>query len=119
MRWEAQADKRAREILEDLATELFEEAERVARRLRAGAVSEVYVDEAAFTVRLRRPSGLGDILLGIGLAMLGVAGGVLAIIATATTPLHLKAWVDPTFIAVACIGFLLAGIGGTLKIKAT
>ena len=38
MQWEPKADERARAILKDYATELSEEAERVARRLKAGAV---------------------------------------------------------------------------------
>lgn len=87
--------------------------------LKAGAVSVDYVNSAAFTIQIRRPSGMGDVLLAVGFALLGIAGGVLAIVITATTPLHLQSWVDPTFIAVACAGFLLAGIGGTLKVKAT
>jgi len=119
MQWEPEADARARKVVEDCAWELSEEAERVARRLRAGAVSANYVDEAAFTIRIRRPSGAGDMLLALAFALLGIAGGVFAIVITATNPLHLKSWVEPTFTAVACAGFLLAGIGGTLKIKAT
>jgi hypothetical protein len=117
MLWEPQADQQARKIIEDNASELFVEAERVARMLKAGAVSVDYVNDAAFTIRIRRPSGVGDVLLALGVALLGIAGGVFAIIITAATPLHLKSWVDPTFIAVACAGFLLAGIGGTLKVR--
>jgi hypothetical protein len=120
MQWESRSDQQARKIVEDNARELFEAAERVARMLKAGAVSVDYVNEAAFTIRIRRPSGVADVLLAIGVGLLGIAGGVLAIIVTAppNAPLHLQSWVDPTFIAVACAGFLLAGIGGALKVKA-
>ena len=119
MQWEPKADERARAILKDYATELSEEAERVARRLKAGAVSVDYVDEAAFTIRIRRPSGAwADLLLAIGIGMLGIAGGVLAVVLTATASAPVKlGWVEPTAIAVACAGFLLSGIGGTLKVK--
>jgi hypothetical protein len=119
MPWDPVANDRARKILGDNAEELFAEADRIARMLKAGAVSADYVDDAAFRLRIRRPSGMGDVLLATGVGLLGIAGGVLAIIVTATTPLHLQSWVDPTFIAVACTGFLLAGIGGTLKVRAS
>jgi hypothetical protein len=119
MRWEPEADERARQILRDHARELSEEAERVAGRLKAGAVSPDYVDEAAFTIRIRRPRGAwADLLVAVGIGMVGVAGGVLAVVLTAPTGTHLKlGWVEPTTIGVACAGFLLAGIGGTLKVR--
>jgi hypothetical protein len=120
MHWEAEADTCARKILTDHATELSEEAERVARRLRAGAVSADYVEEAAFTIRIRRPSGpWPDLLIAVGIAMIGIAGGVLAVLLTEPSGAHVKlGWVGPASIAVACIGFFLSGIGGTLKVKA-
>jgi hypothetical protein len=119
MQWESDADARARKILEDHAKELSDEAERVARRLKAGAVSSDYVDEAAFTIRIRRPSGgWADVLLAFGIGMLGIAGGVLAVALTASASTHLKlGWVEPASIGVACAGFFLAGIGGTLKVR--
>lgn len=117
MQWENEADTRARKVLEECAIELSDEAERIARRLRAGAVSADYVDEAAFIIRIRRPSGLGDVLLAIGIGLVGIAAGVWVVHITATTTLHLASWVNPTFVAIACAGFLVAGIGGTLKIK--
>jgi hypothetical protein len=119
MYWEQSADEQARAILRAHAQELSEEAERVAARLKAGAVSSDYVNEAAFTLRIRRPAGAwADVLLAIGICMLGIAGGVLAVILTTPASVHLKlGWVDPASITIACAGFLLAGIGGTLKIK--
>jgi hypothetical protein len=118
MQWEPKADERARTILRDYADELSEETERVARRLKAGAVSVDYVDEAAFTIRIRRPSGAwADLLLAIGIGMLGIAGGVLAVVLTAPASTLKLGWVEPASIAVACAGFLLAGIGGTLKVR--
>ena len=116
MDWDAKAEEQAREILEKNTQELFGEAERIARRLKAGAVSAEYVSEAAFSIGIRRPSALGDLLLTIAFALLGLAGGVLVVVVTATTTLPLKGWVDPTSIAIACLGFLMAGVGGTLKI---
>jgi hypothetical protein len=119
MHWESEADERARKILADHAVDLSEEAERVARRLRAGSVSADYVEEAAFNVLIRRPAGAwADLLLAVGIGMLGVAGGVLAVVLTTPSDAHPKlGWVGPASIAVACIGFLMAGIGGTLKVK--
>jgi hypothetical protein len=62
--------------------------------------------------------GWADVLLAIGIGMLGLAGGVLAVLLTAPANTHLKlGWVEPASIAVACAGFLLSGIGGTLKVK--
>jgi hypothetical protein len=119
MQWEPKADDCARKILTDHATELSEEAERVARRLKAGAVSADYVEEAAFTLRIRRPSGpWPDLVIAVGIAMLGIAGGVLTVILTEPSGTQVKlGWVGPASIAVACVGFFLAGIGGTLKVK--
>lgn len=117
MDWDPKADARAKKLLEQHATELLAEAERIARRFSAGAVSVEYVNQAALTLKMRRPSAWADTLLSLGLAMMGLAGGVWTIDATASTPLHLKSWVAPTFIAVACAGFLLAGMGGALKIR--
>lgn len=119
MNWEPGADTRAREILAAHATELSAEAERVAQRLRAGTVSADYVAQAAFTILIRRPSGaMADLTLAIGIAMLGVAGGVLAVVLTEPTGTHLKlGWVAPASIGVACAGFLLSGIGGALKVR--
>lgn len=119
MQWEPQADICARKILADHAAELSEEAERVARRLKAGAVSADYVEEAAFTIRIRRPSGpWPDLLIAIGIAMIGIAGGVLAVILTEPSGIHVRlGWVGPASIAVACAGFFLTGMGGTLKVK--
>jgi hypothetical protein len=121
MHWESAADARARKIVGDHAQELSEEAERIAQRLKAGAVSAEYVDTAAFRIGIRRPSGAwADILLAFGVGLLGVAGGVLAVVATEPTGTHLKlGWVAPASIVVACVGSLLAGIGTTLKVKAT
>jgi hypothetical protein len=121
MRWEPDADNRARELLMDYAQELSQEAERLACRLKAGAVSPDYVDDAAFTIRIRRPArGWGDLLLAVGICMLGLAGGVLGIVLTAPTSVHLKlGWIDPVSIGIACAGFLLAGVGGALKVKAS
>ena len=94
-------------------------SKRVAVRLRAGAVSSEYVTEAAFTIRIRRSSGgVADVLLAIGICLLGLAGGVLAVVLTATASTHLKlGWVSPAAIGRACAGFLLSGIGGTMKIR--
>jgi hypothetical protein len=121
MQWEAEADERVQKILTDHAMELSEEAERIARRLKAGAVSAAYVEEAALTIRIRRPSGAWpDLLLAVGIGMLGIAGGVLAVILTAPPGAHLKLdWVGPASIAVACAGCLIAGIAGTLKVRAS
>ena len=119
MDWEPEADAWALAILRAHAKELAEEAERIARRLKAGSVSEPYVEEAAFTIRIRRPSGAwADLLLAVGICMLGIAGGVLAVVLTesSSTPLKLG-WVKPAAIGIACTGFLLGGIGGTLKVK--
>jgi len=119
MDWESAADARARQVLEDHARELFEEAERVAPRLKAGSVSATYVDEAAFTIRVRRPTGAAaDVLLAVGIALLGLAGGVLAVVLTLPTGTKLRhGWVEPTAIGLACAGFLLAGVGGTIKVR--
>ena len=118
MQWEPEADGRARKIIRDHSVELSEESERVAKRLRAGAVSADYVDEAAFTIRVRRPpSAWGDLLLAVGVLLLGAAGGVLTVIASSTASTHLKlGWVGPGSVVVACFGFLLGGIGGTIKV---
>jgi hypothetical protein len=119
--WESEADERARKILADYAVQLSEEAERVARRLKAGTVSVNYVEEAAFTILIRRPPGAwADLLIALGIGLVGLAGGVLAVILTepAGTHLHLG-WVNPAAIAVACIGFFLTGIGGTLKVRSS
>src|SRR5215831_12980787 len=119
MQWESEADARALKIIGDHAQELSEEAERIAGRLKAGAVSAEYVSRAAFTIGIRRPSGAwADVLLAFGIGLLGVAGGVLAVVLTAPAGTHLKlGWVAPTSIAAACVGCLLAGIGTTLKVK--
>lgn len=119
MRWEPDADHRARELLANYAQELSEEAERLAFRLKAGGVSPDYVNDAAFTIRIRRPTrGWGDLLLAVGIGMLGISGGVLGIVLTTPASAHLKlGWVEPAAIAIACVGFLLAGIGGALKVK--
>jgi hypothetical protein len=59
-------------------------------------------------------------LLAVGIGMLGIAGGALAVILTVPTGTTLKVgWVEPVSIAIACAGFLLAGIGGTLKVKSS
>jgi hypothetical protein len=119
MHWEPEADEYARKILQEHAIELSEEAERVAKRMKAGSVSADYVDEAAFALRIRRSSGAWpDLLLAIGIGLAGIAGGVLGVILTVPAGTHVKlGWVGPASIAVACAGFLLAGIGGTLKIR--
>jgi hypothetical protein len=119
MHWESEADDRANKILANHGTELREEAGRIARRLRAGAVSADYVEQAALTILIRRPSGaVPDLLVAVGIAMLGIAGGILAVILTEPSDTHLKlGWVGPASIAVACAGFFLTGIGGTLKLK--
>lgn len=119
MNWEPGAEARAGEVLSDYAAELYAEAERVAARVRAGTVSAAYVDDAAFTIGIRRPSNaLGDLLLAVGICMIGLAGGVLAVILTTPKASHLDLhWVGPTAVGISCAGFLLSGVGGALKIR--
>lgn len=77
MRWSDEADDAAKTVLKLHAAELLSEAERVAKRSDADAVSASYVDQAAVTVRLRQPgSGLADVLLTFGTTFGGAAGGV-------------------------------------------
>lgn len=120
MRWDTEADERATQVLAGYATQLFEEAERVAQRARAGSVSGSYVDDAAFTIAIRRPSSaIPDLLLALGIGLLGLAGGVLAVVLTTPSDVHLKlSWVGPTAVSVALVGSALTGIGGALKVRA-
>lgn len=119
MNWADDADTKAGELLSAHAAELYAEAERIAMRARAGSVSSAYVDEAAFTIRIRRPgSALPDLLLAIGIGLVGIAGGVLAVVLTEPSDVHLKLnWVGPAAIGMSCIGFLISGIGGALKLR--
>ena len=118
MKWEPEADERSRAIFQDYAQELSDEAERLARRLKAGAVSAEYVTEAAFTIRMRRPSGWGDLLLAVGIALVGIASGVWVVDLTASHSTHFQlGWVKPAAVAVGCLGCLMSGLGGALKVK--
>jgi hypothetical protein len=120
VKWDSEADEQAAEVLSGYAAQLYAEAERVAQRARAGSVSGAYVDDAAFTIGIRQPSSAWpDLLLAIGIGLVGIAAGVLAVMLTTPQDIHLKLdWVGPAAVGLACIGFLLSGVGGALKLRA-
>jgi hypothetical protein len=96
---------------------LYEEAERVARRSDAPGVSVEYVKAAATTIRLRRSSGIADIMLAIGPALTTLAGGVGVADVTATSGIKLSHWVVGVAYGAAGAGLLLTGAGVALKFK--
>jgi hypothetical protein len=119
MHWEADADARGKKLVEHLTAELHDEAERIARRQKAGGVSAEYVDQASDRIGMRRPSGaVGDILLSVGLSLGFAALGVWVIVLTEPVGVHLQLGVvKPATIAVGVAGAVLFGMGITLKVK--
>jgi hypothetical protein len=119
MHWEEDANDQGKKLAEHFSAELRDEAERIARRQKAGGVSPEYVGQAADRIGMRRPSGaVGDILLSVGLALGFAAVGVWAIVLTEPVGVHLQLGVvKPATIAVGVAGAVLFGIGITLKVK--
>ncbi|MGC4940327.1 hypothetical protein [Kribbella sp. DT2] len=112
--WSFEAQKQAHWILQDHASELYAEAERIADRSGADAVSVTYVTQAAQAVRIGQPGDRRpEIMLAAGTALLGLGGG--ALFAIAITPdIHpptASLWAA-TISAVA--GFAIALISGTI-----
>jgi hypothetical protein len=71
----AWSDK-AQAVLIENGNDLWDEAERIAKRSEADTVSAMYVESAARALRLRRQGGLAaDVLLVLGPLLLGAAIG--------------------------------------------
>lgn len=111
--WLPAADAKARQILREHARDLYAEAEREAHRSQSDSVSAAYVERAAHTVRIRRTTGgVGDVLLSVGTALAGLAGGGLI---TAAGAEGVAEWVPPASVAMLAVGVGMTAFGAAIK----
>lgn len=116
--WPTAASNQAQAVLQRHAWELWEEAERVAHRNEATHVAPAYVDVAATTLRLRpRSSAVADVLLAIGPALAGLAGGVGVTVVTSEAAIDLEGWVTAGSYATGALGLVMLGAGAALKLR--
>ena len=113
--WSDKAHARAQALLIATGKDLWDEAERVAKRSNADTVSAAYVDAAAMALRMRRTgTGFADVCLVFGPLLVGIpVGPVLAAID--------GSWSYPSWVAyasgiVAALGLILVTAGTVMKV---
>lgn len=116
MSWTSAADQEAVSLLTKHAGALYEEAEAIARRAEAGAVSPTYVADAARNLRYApRPSAIPDLLLAIGSLLIGVVGGHLVGMPSQVGPTPV--WLIVTLAVVGGLGLVTFAVGVTLRLS--
>lgn len=118
MGWTEGADREALAALTRHADALYSEAEAIATRARAGAVSQEYVAQAALTLHLAAPSTqVADVLFGVGSLLAGGALGTALSLGVQPQP-DVSGWLIFALPALGVPGILFFAVGATLKFTA-
>jgi hypothetical protein len=113
--WSDKAHARAQAFLITTGKDLWDEAERVARRSNADTVSAAYVDAAAMALRMRRSgTGLADVCLVMGPLLIGIPVG--PILTAIDGSWSYPGWVAYASGIVAALGLILVTAGTVLKV---